>query len=89
MWFFRILLEVHEQKKKKCAMFSDFVQPLFIDEAFAIQRVRWIYPRSHSEIVTELGTEVKLQDSRFGPLFLTMLAFCISQSHSSSQHSKR
>lgn len=88
MWFFRILLEVHEQKKK-CYVLRFCPTTLFIDEAFAIQRVKWIYPRSHSEIVTELGTEVKLRDSQFGPLFLTMLAFCISQSHSSSQHSKR
>lgn len=40
-----------------------------------MQRVKRIYPRSHSNIVPELGPEVKLKDSQFGFLFLIDAGF--------------
>lgn len=48
---------------------------LFTHEAFAIQRVKRIYPKSHSKIVPEREPKVKPQDSQFGPLFLICAGF--------------
>lgn len=42
----------------------------FTDEAFAIQRVKRIYPRSQGRTVPELGPREKLQDSQYRPVYL-------------------